>query len=54
MSTILTTKEKQIPEKTGQRRKLKERNIEAHPKIYEHVGGNNNHGGNEDWVVQHT
>ena len=53
MLNILTTK-KQIPGKTRQRRKLKERGIDAHPIIHEHMGGNNNHGSNEDWVVQHA
>ena len=54
MLNILTTKKKQIPEKTRYRRKLKERGIEAHLIIHEHVWGNNNHGSNEDWVVQHA
>ena len=54
MLNILTTKKKQILEKTRLRRKLKERGIDAHPISHEHVGGNNNHGSNEGWAVQHA
>ena len=53
MLNILTIRKK-ILEKTQQRRKFKERGIDAHPIIHEHVGGNNNHVCNEDWVVQHA
>ena len=36
-----------------QRRKLKERGLHVHATNHEHVWGNSNHGGIEDWVVQH-
>ena len=42
------------PEKIWQRRKLKERGMHVHLINHGHVWGNNNHGGIEDWVVQHA
>ena len=53
MVNILTSKEI-IWKRDGEGGNLKERRIHVHPINHEHVWGNNNHGGIEDWVVQHA